>query len=357
MFEELLRKITAELPLMQFKMTAMLKNSGNTTSAAIFARAESPVIYVVSIVDNKRILIGEFDKYIRKVAAELNEKNKSFINNVICVNILADTDISEIKKFSDERELETDGNTHCVWWYTDGEKLYFGKNQPSKVFGIEKAINKALTYGKEQKNDENMSLEGIHKAAVEKSKLKEVTKIPFATYILLAVNILIFICEFILGEESIVNKFAVNGTYVFEYHQWYRIFTYMFLHGGIEHIAMNSLSLYIYGTRTEKYSGTAKFIFVYIISGIAGGLLSALFNDGFAVGASGAIFGIIGFMLALCRKTGKQIDGLGYMTMLLIAIVSIGFGFADPQIDNFGHIGGFIAGFIVGNIMYRKNKE
>ena len=284
-------------------------------------------------------------------------KNKSFINNVICVNILADTDISEIKKFSDERELETDGNTHCVWWYTDGEKLYFGKNQPSKVFGIEKAINKALTYGKEQKNDENMSLEGIHKAAVEKSKLKEVTKIPFATYILLAVNILIFICEFILGEESIVNKFAVNGAYVFEYHQWYRIFTYMFLHGGIEHIAMNSLSLYIYGTRTEKYSGTAKFIFVYIVSGIAGGLLSALFNDGFAVGASGAIFGIIGFMLALCRKTGKQIDGLGYMTMLLIAIVSIGFGFADLQIDNFGHIGGFIAGFIVGNIMYRKNKE
>ena len=83
MFEELLRKITAELPLMQFKMTAMLKNSGNTASAAIFARAESPVIYVVSIVDNKRILIGEFDKYIRKVAAELNEKNKSFINNVI----------------------------------------------------------------------------------------------------------------------------------------------------------------------------------------------------------------------------------------------------------------------------------
>ena len=131
----------------------------------------------------------------------------------------------------------------------------------------------------------------------------------------------------------------------------------MFLHGGIEHIAMNSLSLYIYGTRTEKYSGTAKFIFVYIISGIAGGLLSALFNYSFAVGASGAIFGIIGFMLALCRKTGKQIDGLGYMTMLLIAIVSIGFGFADPQIDNFGHIGGFIAGFIVGNIMYRKNKE
>ena len=93
------------------------------------------------------------------------------------------------------------------------------------------------------------------------------------------------------------------------------------------------------------------------MSGILGGILSAALNGGYAVGASGAIFGLIGAVLILSKMKRRNIDGLGYMTMLIIAVSSIGMGMMTANVDNFGHIGGFIGGIIIGYAACRLKKE
>lgn len=351
MFEDLIKKITSELPLMQFRLMTEMKNDDEQTSVISFIKWESPVAYIVSVINCSDVSIDRFENYIYKRGLEIYDNNRQLINSVICVNILASDDISLVKSFADEKQTETDLSVHNVWWYTNGKELYFGKNQPTKLYGIEKSVKKAI----EKDGAADKSIESIHRDAVKKSKLKTVVNIPTATYIFIVLNIIIFAIEGFIGENTAVISFGLNNEFVFRYRQWYRLITYMFLHSGLEHIAMNCISLYIYGSRTEKYCGSRYFAIIYILSGIVGGLLSAACNEGFSVGASGAIFGIIGLMIAICRKTGKQIDGLSYITMITLAIVNIGFGFISPQIDNFGHLGGFVAGAALGIISYREN--
>ncbi|HEX8041837.1 MAG TPA: rhomboid family intramembrane serine protease, partial [Chryseosolibacter sp.] len=133
--------------------------------------------------------------------------------------------------------------------------------------------------------------------------------------------------------------------------EWYRIFTHMFLHGGILHLAVNMYALYSVGSDIEILTGTKKFAFVYFVSGIASALNSlywSLFTIG--VGASGAIFGLFGFSLMinifLSRRSGKS------MTPVLVnfaVFVGINLLIAKSvNADNAAHLGGLAAGMLIG---------
>ncbi|HUJ55363.1 MAG TPA: rhomboid family intramembrane serine protease [Gaiellaceae bacterium] len=124
---------------------------------------------------------------------------------------------------------------------------------------------------------------------------------------------------------------------------WWRLVTTMFLHANVLHIGFNMLALYLIGTPVEQYLGRARYIGLYFVSGLAGSAGALLQTPGITVGASGAIFGILGAMLILEWQITGRLAGQA-MTWIVINL-AISFGFAG--ISWGGHIGGLIGGILV----------
>jgi len=150
------------------------------------------------------------------------------------------------------------------------------------------------------------------------------------------------------GEASYrLGMSAPYGIYV--QHQWFRLITAMFLHGGLIHIGFNMMSLMQLGPALEELYGSARYFFLYIVTG-AFGFLASSFIGHYSLGASGGLLGLVGAMLAITTKRGGS-----YMRELrsrLISSVVILFvlGFMGMGIDNWAHGAGLAAGFVLGKI-------
>jgi membrane associated rhomboid family serine protease len=132
----------------------------------------------------------------------------------------------------------------------------------------------------------------------------------------------------------------------------------MFLHGGVMHLLMNMFSLYIAGLFLEKSIGTKRFVTGYIIAGIVAGFVSLWWHEKpvVAVGASGAIFGLYGILLSLIIS--KVFDPLMNKMLLILLGCTAGYGlimgFLSKGIDNSAHLGGLVAGLLIG-FVYAKS--
>lgn len=157
---------------------------------------------------------------------------------------------------------------------------------------------------------------------------------------------------FLLGtiDPNLWMQYGVGGYPVFEQGEYYRLVTAMFLHGGIIHIAFNMLILHQLGSQLEPLLGSTKFTIVYLISGIAGSFASVLFNDPYtiSVGASGAIFGLMGSFFVVIRSV--HFDTRSITTLIGINLV---IGFVLPGIDWHAHLGGLIAGALSTLVIHR----
>lgn len=140
-----------------------------------------------------------------------------------------------------------------------------------------------------------------------------------------------------------VNK-VVHG------HQGWRLITCNWLHAGLFHILANMLSLLVIGIRLEREFGFVRIGLLYAISGLGGSVLSALFiQTNISVGASGAVFGLLGGMLSelITNWTLYANKFAALLTLVIIVVVNLAVGIL-PHVDNFAHIGGFFSGFLLG---------
>jgi len=142
----------------------------------------------------------------------------------------------------------------------------------------------------------------------------------------------------LLGAK--VNNLITQG-------QYYRFITCMFLHGGIVHVGVNMYSLYAIGPMVEKVYGKAKYIAIYFISGICASLFSYIFSTDVSIGASGAIFGLLGAVLVFAIKSKGKTGNAFIKSILSIIFINIFIGATLPNIDNFAHVGGLLGGMIV----------
>ncbi|KAK6646065.1 hypothetical protein PHAVU_L006143 [Phaseolus vulgaris] len=135
-------------------------------------------------------------------------------------------------------------------------------------------------------------------------------------------------------------------------HQVWRLFSCIWLHGGVVHVLANMLSLVFIGIRLEQEFGFVRIGFLYVISGFGGSLLSALFiPESISVGASGALFGLLGGMLSelFINWTIYANKLAALLTLIVIVVINLAVGIL-PHVDNFAHIGGFVSGFLLGFI-------
>ncbi|HUP27087.1 MAG TPA: rhomboid family intramembrane serine protease, partial [Chloroflexia bacterium] len=187
---------------------------------------------------------------------------------------------------------------------------------------------------------------------------------PRLTLILLAVLSAIFMLMTVLGGSINATENAdllvkwgakVNGR-VYQ-GEWWRLITSTFLHAGILHIFLNGSALYFIGMDLEAFVGKARFAAVYAISGLGGSVASFIFSpfNVPGVGASGAIFGLIGALAVYFGLHRRLLGARGnaqFRSILLVIVLNLGFGFSGIlPIDNSAHLGGLIAGVASGFVL------
>ncbi|KAB8128437.1 rhomboid family intramembrane serine protease [Gracilibacillus oryzae] len=194
----------------------------------------------------------------------------------------------------------------------------------------------------------------------KRKKLFEQGK-PFWTYVLLVINVIMYgLLELNGGSTSIETLLAFGAKYNLAIvdGEWWRIISSMFLHIGLPHIILNMMALYFIGTLVERIYGNMRFLIIYFLAGIAGGIASFAFNSSIAAGASGAIFGLFGALVFFGTQFPKEFfRTIGWNVIFVIGL-NVVFGFTVAQIDNGAHIGGLIGGFIASAVvMFRQYKR
>lgn len=194
--------------------------------------------------------------------------------------------------------------------------------------------------------------------------MEEIKKMP-VTAALILMNLIAFLAvEFTGFSDDVLHMLhfgAAYTPYIVEEGEVYRLVTCMFLHFGTRHLFNNMLLLFVLGSRLEHLIGKLSYLAVYFAGGVAGNLLSMLLelrSGEFAVsvGASGAVFAVMGAMIyVLLRKKGR-VEDLSARQMLFMAALSLYFGFSSSGVDNAAHVGGLLGGFFMAVLLYHPRR-
>ncbi|MDE7267164.1 MAG: rhomboid family intramembrane serine protease [Lachnospiraceae bacterium] len=186
------------------------------------------------------------------------------------------------------------------------------------------------------------------------------------TLVLVVINVLVYLCciyaeKIPYGETTLADMIydagSMNTERILSNGEYYRSITSMFLHGGISHIVSNMIFLIALGEMLERVIGHSKFVLLYFLSGIGGDIFSMINvvlsrNYYTAIGASGAIFGLIGAMLVLVVLNDGHYEGISIKRMVLAIVYMVYSGMQSEGINNAAHLGGLVFGVLIMAAMY-----
>jgi len=308
------------------------------------------VIRIVSnYIHNKEQL--DFDTFkTKKILSKIKKKTFSLNMNVLSIFL----DLSENVDLTKEEE-----DKNLLYVNITNEKDVKKSDILSKVFPD---LDKKMQYDEKGEALFMKITKDINKHNQEDARKVEKVfkmKFPMITYILIAINIIFWLLPEITGtRDYVIYTLATHGPSI-RAGQYYRLFTGMIVHGGLTHVLLNCYSLYVVGSQMESFLGKIKFLLIYLVSGVTGALLSIMFNGNVAsVGASGAIFGILGSMLYFGYHYRVYLGNVMKSQILPLIILNLGIGFIPGLgIDNAAHIGGLIGGTLMTMALGVDNKS
>lgn len=224
---------------------------------------------------------------------------------------------------------------------------------------VEKAIKEVLSTDYEAA-EAVYDIQGLLQRKEKEYNIEFASKVPVLTYILIAVNIAVW-----LGLHALSMYYGVNyDTLLINYGakenlgimagEYWRFIVPVFFHANIVHLAINCYSLYQLGFISEKLYGNGKFAFIYFTAGIIGNIASFMFSVHPGVGASGAIFGLLGALLYFGIENPTQFRRYFGYSVIIMIFINISYGFSQAGIDNYAHIGGLVGGFLAAGIVQLK---
>ena len=190
-------------------------------------------------------------------------------------------------------------------------------------------------------------------------------KLTPSNTILIGINVAVFVILSCLGDTESAGFMLQHGAMewrsIMECGEYYRIFTSMFLHFGFEHIFENMIFLFLIGSYLEEAMGSVRYFIFYLLCGVGSGLCSLavdmlLKTQAVSAGASGAIFGIVGALLYVAIRNHGRVGEISTRGLVLMAGLSLYYGFTAQGVDNAAHIGGLISGFLLAVLTYWKHK-
>ncbi len=188
-------------------------------------------------------------------------------------------------------------------------------------------------------------------------------KTPVATYILIAINVMVFALIYFISMQTgnsysrLLHTFGAKVNTRILAGEYWRLITPIFLHASVMHLAVNCYSLYALGVTAEKLFGRFRFLTVYLVAGVLGNIFSLMFSPNPGVGASGAIFGLLGTMLYFGLEKPALFRASFGRSILFSLLINLAYGFSNAGIDNFAHIGGLIGGFLASGIVAKTEKK
>ena len=272
-------------------------------------------------------------------------KKKTFSFNVNTLNILLD--LNEDLKLENVKNIVDapiyDENTNTI---TNESILEAFPNINEKLLKDAKGIDLMINVTKdinEKTEKENRQYEKTFS-----------TKKIYVTNIIMGICILCFLITIVFGglgsladvPTNVLALLGANNINFLKSGEIWRLLSYMFLHGSLIHLLVNMYSLYLIGTQIENYYGKTKYIIIYIISGICGGLLSAvgIGANAISVGASGAIFGLLGALAYFGYHYRLYLGNVLKTQIIPVIAINLLIGVMLTGIDNFCHIGGLVGG-------------
>lgn len=232
--------------------------------------------------------------------------------------------------------IEADSG-HWIYNYTES-RLVIYENQPGTFFGAEKLFEP------------------------ERARTRQNYVFTVNNFIIL-VNVIVFAVMALKGNTQntyyLYKCGGITPESLFEDHQIYRLFTSMFMHSGISHLVNNMIVLYFIGGTLEKYVGRVRYLIIYLLSGLLGGLISQIYymamsENVICVGASGAIFGAVGAMLTVVVVNHGRVENFTLPRLIIYVVLSIYLGFTSPGVSLSAHLGGLAIGFFTALLLYRK---
>jgi membrane associated rhomboid family serine protease len=182
--------------------------------------------------------------------------------------------------------------------------------------------------------------------------MREMAREPRVTYALIAINVLVFLAErgqfSVSGSDlhgTVFEEGALNRETISIAHQYWRLVSNAFIHENLIHILFNMYLLYLIGTMLETSIGSARFLAIYVASMFAASFGILIWSNGISIGASGAVFGVMGAAAVEMRARGHRLSETGIGALIVINLV---FSFLAPDISIGAHIGGLIGGVIAG---------
>lgn len=182
------------------------------------------------------------------------------------------------------------------------------------------------------------------------------TKYPYVTIAMVLSNVCIFLASVFMN--TVIYHIGALETYsVIIEGQYYRFISSMFLHGDINHLVNNMILLFFIGEIVEKYIGHIQYFILYFCSGILGGVASCIYElirKEFysSVGASGAVFGVIGSLLVLVIINKGKLEQITLKRLCFMLAFSLYYGMTSSNINNAAHFGGVLAGVIITLLMW-----
>lgn len=184
-------------------------------------------------------------------------------------------------------------------------------------------------------------------------------KKPFVMYLFLAIQLIVYVIGMSPTGQLAVYSFGVKEATVIAYAgEYWRFITPIFIHFGFEHLLLNSIMLYFLGREVEWQLGHWRFFVLYLLSGIMGNLFSYQFSTAISAGASTSLFGLFAYFIAMdyLAPHNPYYHAMGQQYKLLLIINIIG-NLMTPGIDIWGHMGGFVGGFLATLIVDQQTKE
>ena len=309
----------------------------DSSAVSMYGTYEANYLYLINLIELGDGLELDFERYLEYKQLTMEQFAGNQADKTILLNIIV----------SDKTDLIYDAFNYTpdlsesfidVIWLVDkvDEKLVIPKKQMKNVLHIEKDIRRLLT------NEKNSYYE-----------LEERNSMPVVTYILLATNVLVWLFLEWWGSSTdtatLLAAGAMKYDLVVEQGQFYRLFNAMFLHIGIAHLFYNMFSLYIFGSRLEKFMKPLQAIIVYLGAGLVGSIASmaaAFISGNYAVsaGASGAVYGLMGSLLFISLVHRRPIEGITTYVLWLFFVLGIVYSVLTPNVDIFAHLGGFVGG-------------
>lgn len=236
----------------------------------------------------------------------------------------------------------------------DEKRLEQFRKVPGGHYGVHKAARAAfeawnVTLGDEQE---------LIRRQQEKLAFSYRAKKPVVTWILVALNVLIFLAMSLycvktgVSSDAALDIWGSKDNLLIMQGQYWRFLTAMFLHANIEHIAFNAFSLYFVGLLAERIYGHGRFAAIYLLAGLCGNIASFAFSANSSVGASGAIFGIMGMLVYFGIEKPAVFRSSFGVAILFIIVINLVNGAVSTDIDNFCHVGGLIGGFLFAGALY-----